>query len=179
MQRGDYNMVVGVDFSEESAFALDCALRLAGPHERAVIHAIHVTARHSSWGAPSEFAPNVAGYRHELSMWEVHSELLRSLERHCRARENAIGDLRASNQLHTVLRWGRPAAEIVRFAEQRDAALVVVGTHGRQGMARLLVGSVAEEVVRSAPCPVFVARQRQTPRWAAKVPRAMQREGFQ
>ena len=170
-------MVVGVDFSDESAFALDCALRLAAPHERAVIHAIHVTARHDSWGAPTQFAPNIAGHRHELSMWEMHSELLRSVERHCRAREKAIAQLRAANQLRTVLRWGKPAAEIVRFAEQRDAALVVVGTHGRQGMARLLVGSVAEEVVRSAPCPVFVARQRQKQRWVANVPRAMQREG--
>jgi nucleotide-binding universal stress UspA family protein len=50
---------------------------------------------------------------------------------------------------------GDPAKEIVRLAREEDADLIVIGTHGRTGIARALLGSVAEVVVRRAPCPVL------------------------
>lgn len=53
---------------------------------------------------------------------------------------------------------GHPAAEIVRVAEEWPADLVVMGTLGRTGLAHLLLGSVAERVIRHAPCPVLVVR---------------------
>jgi nucleotide-binding universal stress UspA family protein len=51
-----------------------------------------------------------------------------------------------------------PAAEIVGVAEQSKADLIVMGTHGRTGLGRFLMGSVAEQVVRRAPCPVVTVR---------------------
>jgi len=59
-----------------------------------------------------------------------------------------------------ALRIGTPAEEIVRYADARDIDLIVMGTHGRSGVAHLLLGSVAEQVVRAAPCPVLLIRQR-------------------
>ena len=53
---------------------------------------------------------------------------------------------------------GDPAGEIVRIAGEEGAEMIVLGTHGRSGMARMLMGSVAEAVVRRAPCPVLVYR---------------------
>lgn len=53
---------------------------------------------------------------------------------------------------------GRPAAAIVDFARQRSVDLIVMGTHGRGGVTHLLLGSVAERVVRTAPCPVLTIR---------------------
>jgi nucleotide-binding universal stress UspA family protein len=53
---------------------------------------------------------------------------------------------------------GDPAAEIVRLAQAAACDLVVTGTHGRTGLERLLMGSVAENVVRRAPCPVVTVR---------------------
>lgn len=50
---------------------------------------------------------------------------------------------------------GDPARRLVELAEEEHADLIVVGTHGRTGLSRLLMGSVAEEVVRRANCPVF------------------------
>lgn len=50
---------------------------------------------------------------------------------------------------------GDPAAVILHFAREHHADLVVMGTHGRTGLGRLLMGSVAEQVVRRAPCPVL------------------------
>ena len=55
-------------------------------------------------------------------------------------------------------RIGTPAEEIVRYAGARDVDLIVMGTHGRSGLAHAVMGSVAEQVVRSAPCPVLLVR---------------------
>jgi nucleotide-binding universal stress UspA family protein len=68
------------------------------------------------------------------------------------------------------LSMGDPAGEIVRIATDEGAELIVLGTHGRTGVTRLLMGSVAEVVVRRAPCPVLVYREtaaRLTPSKAA------------
>lgn len=54
---------------------------------------------------------------------------------------------------------GDPATEIVRLAEDEKVDYVVMGTHGRTGLSRLLMGSVAEAVVRRAPCPVLTFKQ--------------------
>lgn len=54
---------------------------------------------------------------------------------------------------------GDPAAAIARLAKEEQVELIVMGTHGRSGLLRLLMGSVAEAVVRRAPCPVLTLRQ--------------------
>jgi nucleotide-binding universal stress UspA family protein len=54
---------------------------------------------------------------------------------------------------------GDPADAIIRLAETEDVDLIVMGTHGRRGLTRLLMGSVAEVVVRAAPCPVLTVKQ--------------------
>jgi nucleotide-binding universal stress UspA family protein len=61
-----------------------------------------------------------------------------------------------------LLREGRPAEEIVKCATESGADLIVMGTHGRSGFERLMLGSVAEAVVRRAPCPVLTASPRGT-----------------
>lgn len=60
--------------------------------------------------------------------------------------------------LETVILEGKHAAEIVRFATENSIDLIVIGTKGKQGFERLLLGSVAEQVVRSAPCKVLVVK---------------------
>ena len=55
---------------------------------------------------------------------------------------------------------GEPARTLVRLAKEEDADLIVMGTHGRTGVMRILMGSVAEAVVRRAPCPVLTYKQR-------------------
>jgi nucleotide-binding universal stress UspA family protein len=60
--------------------------------------------------------------------------------------------------VHAEVREGSPFYEIVRFAKEKDIDLIIMGTHGRGGLAHLLLGSVAEKVVRKAPCPVLTVR---------------------
>jgi nucleotide-binding universal stress UspA family protein len=54
---------------------------------------------------------------------------------------------------------GSPVVEILKFAQQAEIDLIVMGSHGRTGIFRLLMGSVAEAVMRKAPCPVLVVKQ--------------------
>ncbi len=65
----------------------------------------------------------------------------------------------ASVRCEHRLLTGDPATEIVRVAREENADLIVMGTHGRTGLRRLLMGSVAEAVVRHSPCPVFTLKQ--------------------
>lgn len=68
-----------------------------------------------------------------------------------------------------LLRTGTAPEEIARVTTDEGADLVVVGTHGRTGINRLLIGSVAERIVRIAPCPVLTVKPRPT-RQAARIP---------
>jgi nucleotide-binding universal stress UspA family protein len=57
-----------------------------------------------------------------------------------------------------VVAEGMPFVEIIRYAKEHEIDLIVMGTHGRSGVAHMLLGSVAEKVVRKAPCPVLTVR---------------------
>ena len=59
---------------------------------------------------------------------------------------------------HDFVETGKPAPTIVNKAKEWSADLIVIASHGRSGMPRTLLGSVAEEVMRGAPCPVLVVR---------------------
>lgn len=69
-----------------------------------------------------------------------------------------IKTLAGDMPVETSVLEGRPAAEIVKFAVAKKIDLIVIGTQGKKGLERLLLGSVAEEVIRSAPCKVLVVK---------------------
>ena len=66
---------------------------------------------------------------------------------------------KVAGKVRTVVRRGHPYSEIDQIAKDIGADLIVVSTHGRSGLRHLLLGSVAERVVRHAPCPVLVVRE--------------------
>ncbi len=75
--------------------------------------------------------------------------------------ERQLGLIRPVNgklEVNRVLLFGDEATEINAFAEKVHADLIVLGTHGRSGLGRLLMGSVAEGVLRRAPCPVLTVK---------------------
>jgi universal stress protein A len=59
-----------------------------------------------------------------------------------------------------VVRWGSPVETIVHYAVEQRTDLITVATHGRTGLSHVLLGSVAEQIVRQAPCPVLTIRDR-------------------
>jgi nucleotide-binding universal stress UspA family protein len=66
------------------------------------------------------------------------------------------GDPKISQEF--LLIQGDTVAEVLRVASERKADMIVLGTHGRTGLSRLLMGSVAEQILRQAKCPVLTAR---------------------
>ncbi len=62
-------------------------------------------------------------------------------------------------QIHLEVAIGHPADELVQIAVDNEADLLLLGTHGRKGVAKLVLGSVAEEVLHKSPCSVFIARR--------------------
>lgn len=60
-----------------------------------------------------------------------------------------------------IVRTGSPYDEIVRFAQEAETDLIIISTHGRSGLKRFFLGSTAEKIVRHAPCPVLVIRERE------------------
>lgn len=137
-------VLVPTDGSGETRRAIDHAISLAAIHE-ATIHAIYVldTSRYASISVETT--------------WEGVSEMLRQ------EGESAVETVvdRAESEgvpVETVQRSGSPSREIVRYAEEESCDLIVMGTHGRGGLDRLLLGSVAERVVRSSSVPVLTVR---------------------
>ncbi|WP_418285335.1 universal stress protein [Halorubrum sp. DTA46] len=137
-------ILVPTDGSAEGERAVAHALDVATVHDAAV-HALYVVDTASYAGMPME------------SSWEGIGDLLRSdaadaVERVERLAADAAVDV------ETAVVDGSPSREIIRYAENNGCDLVVMGTHGRGGIDRLLLGSVAEKVVRGASIPVLTVR---------------------
>jgi nucleotide-binding universal stress UspA family protein len=97
----------------------------------------------------------------ELYLDAVTLDQLEKLERQWSTRQLknlAENAKRAGIKTATELRRGDPAAQIVRVARSGRADLIVVGTHGRRGLPRFFLGSVAERVIAMAPCAVVTVR---------------------
>jgi nucleotide-binding universal stress UspA family protein len=139
-----------IDFSDSSRHAVEVAVGLVQP-ARGAITLLHVI------DPPTRFA------RREQTL-ELLSELDRYSTEHLDAWAAQL-ESRVSSPVRKLARTGWPGAEILAALDEDPAVdLVVMGSHGRAGMERMLLGSVAEKVVRHARCPVLVARRRPEPR---------------
>jgi nucleotide-binding universal stress UspA family protein len=126
--------------------------------ERAVSHAVDLAAAHGAT-LHAVYVVNTAGFT-TMPMdtgWEGVGEMLREEGQNALERVRGLG-ADSGVDVETNLLEGSPSREIVRFAEEVDCDLVVMGTHGRGGIDRLLLGSVAERVVRSSEVPVLTVR---------------------
>lgn len=141
-------ILVPVDFSMCSVAALRYALEL-GRRLGSTIDILHV------WEPPQHFVAEVPVYPPAGP-----PTTLKALARDAAGREMArmLETVQASpsDRLTSRMEVGNPLEVIL--ASSRDYDLVVMGTHGRSGLAHLLLGSVAEQVVRRAPCPVLTVR---------------------
>ena len=157
-----YLIVVGVDYSEAGNLALDQALELASARPNAEVHIVNVVRLYGNQALMD--APVTAGLS-AVSLADANQQLNAYVQ--LRQQAHVAGNARAAGSpvLRVIahLRVEAPAQEIAQIASDLEADLVVVGTHGRRGLSRLLLGSVAEAVVRLAPCPVFVVRPKALP----------------
>ena len=140
-------ILVGVDFSDHSRVAVAYAAEFAKMFNADVI-LCHVAQRPDLIsqlppGGEGYFPPNIAQLEQDTARTECTKLLA----------EFAI----SRGSIATPI--GTPFVELVRMAKDEQADLLVIGTHGRGAVAHMLLGSVAEKVVRKAPCPVLTVRQ--------------------
>ncbi len=134
-------ILVPIDFSAGSEAALEMATSLARDSGGSLI-LTHV-----------EIIPlSAAGGEYLYAIPEPPTEELL-------AKLNAVAVPDSQVPVERRLLAGDPADAIIRLAETEGADMIVMGTHGRRGLTRLLMGSVAEAVVRAAPCPVLTVKQ--------------------
>ena len=140
------NILVARDFSPSSEQALAYALNV-GRRSGAKLHMVAIKVV----GKDPFEAPKVSAEPIDKLQEKFIRKNKESLER----QEANVDGVEVK---HHVDRGSAAAPRLVRFAERKNIDLIVMGTHGRRGVRRAWFGSVAEEVVRTAPCPVFVTR---------------------
>jgi nucleotide-binding universal stress UspA family protein len=153
-----YMIVVGVDQSETGDQALEQALRIGAQSAPAEVHAISVLTLFSTANAGVEYAlaTSLPGIPLEKALGDLMDHVNKKLA--LLHREFGSDPTRHLPRVLCHVRLDSPAKEIAQLAADLEADLVVVGSHGRRGLSRSLMGSVAEATVRFAPCPVLVTR---------------------
>ena len=140
-------ILVPIDFSDCAKKALRYAIPLAKEHE-ASITLLYVV--------PPDYAVGEYG---GIAYTTLHEEARTTGERELAA--FAVDEVRSEVPADTLVRSGSPAFEIIEAAKALPADVIVISTHGRTGLKHVLLGSVTENVVRHAPCPVLVVRERE------------------
>ncbi len=135
-------ILIATDGSEKNRSALDEGLRIARACG-SVVYAVYVIDM-SAFSSTSG----------EIPMGDTY----RMLEEEGRQAMSRVQALAGDVSVEMSVLEGRPATEIVELAKTKDVDLLVIGTHGKKGLERLLLGSVAEAVIRSAPCKVLVVK---------------------
>jgi nucleotide-binding universal stress UspA family protein len=141
-------ILVPTDFSVHADAALAYAMELAQPFN-AAIYLLHVVENPLAAGVWSSeiYTAEIAG---------LQINLVRDAEQRLRESIPVIAGTRAG--FASEVRTGNAADEIVQVARERLIDLIVMGTHGRSALPRMIMGSVAERVTRAAPCPVLTLR---------------------
>jgi len=139
------SIVFPTDFSATSAEALNWVLALA--HDmHASVHCIYVVEEPQIYGT--------------LDMGAITTPSLDELTQHAGQRLKGFVDdhLSGAGAVESAVLAGRPADEIVAYAEQHNATMIVMTTHGYSGVKHMLLGSTTEDVLRKAGCPVLSVR---------------------
>jgi nucleotide-binding universal stress UspA family protein len=148
-------ILVPHDFSENADRALEHALRIAAAYgaRMTVLHAYDI----SSVGYPNAYFSSFNDFASQVE--RAANDEMKKIA--ARLRDSRV-------EVDTIVVAGHPASEIIAAAERIHANLIVMGTHGRRGIAHALLGSVAEKVVRTAKCPVLTVPHASGPHLAPR-----------
>ncbi len=135
------HILVPTDFSESAGLALDTAITLAEKFDS------KITVLHATWLPPGAYAAYAEGL-----FWPTE-DMVKGAEKALAATMVKVKS--RYPQSEGVIVNGESWPTILEVAKERSADLIVMGTHGRRGVARVLLGSVAERIVRLSPIPVL------------------------
>ena len=139
------NILCPIDYSVYSEMALKYAIEFAEKYQ-AKLYLVHVLdIRVYDINDPDLYNVNIVD---EETINKLRERLLKCVNE----------DTKSKLSVEAIIIQGVPFAEIIRTAKECKIDLIVLGTHGRTGLSHALMGSVAEKVVRKAPCPVLTIR---------------------
>lgn len=156
MDKEKYVVVVGIDYSAASDRALDETFALACSKRNAQLHVANVRP---AMGPPVPMPSEPMA----LPPWEDWAAELRAYVAHKSAAFQATAGVAPFKHLYTQQRMGDAAHELLQLAAGVDADLLVLGAHDWHGASRSKLDSVAEAIIRLAPCPVLVVRRKALP----------------
>jgi universal stress protein A len=138
-----------IDFSEISANAMEYAVFLASHHHAGLL-LLHVVE-------------HLQEFEHYQILVLTPQELAEKMEKQAYEELNRLTEqIKKTVKVETAVRQGKPFVEIIKEAKEKDMDLIVMASHGRTGVSHMLMGSVAEKVVRKAHCPVLIVRNKNT-----------------
>jgi len=134
------------DFSEGSAQALQYAVDMSKRYgaKLHVVHIIYDITKATGW-----YVPHVST---DKMYQEIQEGAKKELDRF------AVKELAEVKDVERTVITGVPHEEVINFAKKHKIDLIIMGTHGRKGIDRILFGSTAAQIVRFAPCPVLTVR---------------------
>ncbi len=134
------------DFSEGSAQALQYAVDMSKRYgaKLYVIHVIYDIAKATGWYVP------------HVSMDEMYKDIQEGAKKELE--RFGVEELAGVKNVERKVMTGVPHEEIINFVSANKIDLIIMGTHGRKGIDKILFGSTAAQVVRHAPCPVLTVR---------------------
>jgi nucleotide-binding universal stress UspA family protein len=139
-------ILFATDFSEGSSHALLYAVDIAKHYGARLyfVHVIYDVAKTTGWYVP------------HVSIDEMYKDMEKSAS--AELEKTFIDEMRGFKDIERTVLKGTPYEELAKFAENNNVDLIVIGTHGRKGIDRMIFGSTAEQVIRNAPCPVLSVR---------------------
>ena len=136
-----------VDFSEISTNAMQYAVFLAS-HHHAELLLLHVVE-------------HLQEFEHYQVLVFTPQELADEMEKQAYEELNKLTEqIKKTIKVEAVVRQGKAFVEIIKEAKEKDMDMIVMGSQGRTGISHMLMGSVAEKVVRKASCPVLIVRDK-------------------
>jgi nucleotide-binding universal stress UspA family protein len=139
-------ILIPTDGSEYSRYALEYAVRLCKSLKAEVVLASVVDVRYEMYDAYSEV--------HAVTQVEelIREQVSKALDQH------AAEIIEEGVKVNKIMKVGDVVHELLEMIREEKIDLVVIGTHGRKGISRFLLGSTTEKLIRSAPCPVLTVR---------------------
>ena len=141
--KGFENILVPLDFADKASKILGTALRVLSPEGKCTM--LHVV----EW-MPAVTEGTFGIYAHRKDIETYKRQAYEKLRESARAHPG--------ENLEALVREGKPATTILETIDELSPDLVVMGTHGRSRLDHLLIGSVAERVIRKSPCPILTVR---------------------
>ena len=156
------HLLVPTDFSKTATTALSYAVALCQDLQGRItlLHVTHTEKLNESLmgldalqylSSALELPSTAGGFAPSFDMEELKKVAKQKLE-------ECVESIRDQVSIETAFAEGRPSVKIVEYARDHDVDMIVMGTHGRGSVAQFFLGSVAENVVRSAACPVVTVR---------------------